>query len=91
MLSGLGQELTRQLFLAGAKVYAVSLEIGPLAELKKECPTIEITAFNLKDWTTTRESLKAFLKGVKVDGLVNNAGVTICKPFLEFTEADYDL
>lgn len=87
----MGQALTRALYQAGAKVYGISLEIEPLIELKKECPTLEITAFNLKDWNTTRENLKTFLKGVKVDGLVNNAGVTICKPFVEFTEADYDL
>lgn len=80
-----------RLYELGATIYAISLEIEALKELQKECPTIKIAAFNLKDWKATREHLSKFLEGVEVNGLVNNAGVTIVKPFLEFTEAEYDL
>lgn len=79
------------MYSLGATVYAVSLEIEALKTLQKECPTIKIAAFDLRDWKSTRENLSKFLEGVQVDGLVNNAGVTIVKPFLEFTEAEYDL
>lgn len=88
---GLGRELCHRLFDLGAIVYAISLEIEALKDLQKSCPTIKIIAFDLRDWKTTRQELSKFLDGVQVDGLVNNAGVTIVKPFLEFTEAEYDL
>lgn len=90
-MAGLGRELVLRLYDLGATIYAVSLEIEALKELQIECPTIKIVAFDLKDWKATRENLSKFLEGVQVDGLVNNAGVTIVKPFLEFTEAEYDL
>lgn len=83
--------MTTRLYELGATVYAISLEIEALKTLQKECPTIKIVAFDLKDWKTTRVELTKFLEGVEVDGLVNNAGVTIVKPFLEYTEAEYDL
>lgn len=83
--------MVQRLYELGATIYAISLEIGPLEELQKQLPTIKIVAFDLSDWKATREKLSEFLEGVQVDGLVNNAGVTIVKPFLEFTEAEYDL
>lgn len=83
--------MTTRLYELGATVYAISLEIEALKTLQKECPTIKIVAFDLKDWKATRVALTKFLEGVEVDGLVNNAGVTIVKPFLEYTESEYDL
>lgn len=43
---------------------------------------------DLSDWKKTRETLQAI--NVKFDGIVNNAGIAIIKPFEELTEDDYD-
>lgn len=66
---------------------AVSRSIGPLEALKVECPAIEIIQVDLSDWNATR----AALQGLRhVDGLVNNAGIAIIKPYNEMTEKDFD-
>lgn len=43
---------------------------------------------DLSDWNKTRETLQKL--DVQLDGLVNNAGIAIIKPFSEMTEDDYD-
>lgn len=43
---------------------------------------------DLSNWTKTREILGNI--DVKLDGIVNNAGMAIIKPFEELTEDDYD-
>lgn len=73
----------------GATVYAFSRSKGPLDELKTECPNINVVTVDLSDWNQTIEALR-ILDGIAVDGLVNNAGVAIIKPFLELTEKDFD-
>lgn len=59
-------------------------------DVKAALPGVEIVSLNLGDWKNTREILTKVFQNVKVDGLVNNAGITICKPFEELTEEDYD-
>lgn len=70
-----------------ANVIAVSKSIGPLNELKSECPNLKIISVDLSNWTLTREALKSL---GPIDGLVNNAGIAIIKPFEELTEQDFD-
>lgn len=86
---GIGNELCKRLYENGAKIYAFSRSKGPLDELKSECPNINVVTVDLGDWNQTIEAFK-ILKGVEIDGLVNNAGVAVIKPFLEQTEADYE-
>lgn len=59
-------------------------------DLKAQYPTVEILSVDLCNWKDVKEKIQKMLKGVQLDGLVNNAGITICKPFEEFTESDYD-
>lgn len=61
-----------------------------MEELKIKCPNVVTVPLNLADWSKTRDMLTKVFKNVKIDGLVNNAGITICKPFEELTEEDYD-
>lgn len=89
VISGIGNDLCKRLYESGAKVYAFSRSKGPLDLLKTECPNIEIVTIDLSNWNRTIEALK-ILDGIEVDGLVNNAGVAIIKPFLELTEKDFD-
>ncbi|XP_065089913.1 L-xylulose reductase [Ochlerotatus camptorhynchus] len=84
---GIGNELCKTLDKIGAKVIAVSRSPGPLAALKKECPSIEIVQVDLSDWVATRTALE---KIDRVDGLVNNAGIAIIKSYDELTEKDFD-
>lgn len=81
--------MCKRLYQSGANVYAFSRSKGPLDELKLECPNINIVTIDLSNWNRTIEALK-ILDGVEVDGLVNNAGVAIIKPFLALTEKDFD-
>lgn len=70
-------------------MYAFSRSAGPLNELKAECPNIKIVTIDLGNWNQTIDALK-ILQGKSIYGLVNNAAIAVCKPFLEFTEKDID-
>uniref|UniRef100_A0A0K8TTU2 Putative diacetyl reductase/l-xylulose reductase n=1 Tax=Tabanus bromius TaxID=304241 RepID=A0A0K8TTU2_TABBR len=84
---GIGHEICKRLYGLGAKVIAVSRRLETLQELQKECSGLQIIAVDLSNWTATRESLQNV---GPLDGLVNNAGVAIIKPFIEITEKDFD-
>lgn len=87
---GIGKELTKRLHDLGATVYAVSLELAPLEVLKQTYPNLKIAAFDLGNWNTTKAELTKLIGNAKIHGLVNNAGITIVKPFEQFTEQEYD-
>lgn len=74
----------------GANVIGVSRSSGPLNEIKEELKgkSFQAVQLDLSDWNKTRETLGKL--DVKLDGIVNNAGIAIIKPFHELTEDDYD-
>lgn len=74
----------------GAIVYAISRSIEPLNELKTARPKVNIIQIDLSNWTKANTELTRTLKNVKIDGLVNNAGVAICKPIGQYSEKDFD-
>lgn len=78
-----------RLYEYGANIYAFSRSNGPLEELKSQCPNIKTITIDLGKWNETIEALK-ILDGIEIDGLVNNAGIAVIKPFLETTEKDFD-
>lgn len=84
---GIGREVLERLVANGATVYAV--DVSPMDDLKSN-PNVVTVSLDLSNWSATRKTLTEVLKNVKVHGLVNNAGITICKPFEELTEEDYD-
>ncbi|XP_055704692.1 L-xylulose reductase [Phlebotomus papatasi] len=84
---GIGNELCKRLSSAGCHVIGVSRSVTPLQDLKRDCPNIETIAVDLSDWKATRRSLDHIKK---VDGVVNNAGIAIIKPFEELSEEDFD-
>lgn len=49
--------------------------------------TIQI---DLSNWSNARDQLTQALQNIKIDGLVNNAGVAVCKPIGEYSEKDFD-
>lgn len=84
---GIGNALCKQLAEAGANVIAVARSIEQLKELKTHQPTIQTMQLDLKDWQQVRQQLQAV---PLLDGLVNNAGIAIIKPFWDLSEQDFD-
>ncbi|XP_055539326.1 L-xylulose reductase [Wyeomyia smithii] len=84
---GIGNELCKTLHQIGANVVAVSRSAGPLESLKADCPSIEIIQVDLSDWHATTKALASL---DRVDGLVNNAGIAIIKPYDQLSEKDFD-
>ena len=74
----------------GANVIGVSRSEAPLNELKEELKgkSFQAIKLDLSDWNKTRDTLRNL--DVKLDGLVNNAGIAVIKPFEELSEDDYD-
>lgn len=74
----------------GSTVIGVSRSAGPLKEIADELKgkSFQAVQLDLSDWNKTRETLGSL--NVKLDGIVNNAGIAIIKPFGELTEDDYD-
>lgn len=87
---GIGRDLCERLDALGATVYAISRSVQPLNDLKLTNPNINIISLDLSDWKTSRTQLEKEFLGIKIDGLVNNAGIAICKPVSELTEKDFD-
>lgn len=74
----------------GAKVYAISRSVEPLNELRATNPRVVTIPLDLSDWKSSRTHIEKVFSGIKIDGLVNNAGVAICKPVTELSEKDFD-
>lgn len=74
----------------GATVYAISRSPGPLEDLKSVCPNVKTLSVDLGNWNETRSVLGKFLEDVRIDGLVNNAGIGNGTPFEESTEKEFD-
>lgn len=71
-------------------MYAVSRSNEPLMELKSTHPGIKTIHLDLSDWDNTRSQLQKHLEGVKIDGLVNNAAISVSKTVYELNEKDFD-
>lgn len=56
----------------------------------KAYPNVITVTLDLSNWIEARNILSEVFKNVELDGLINNAGITICKPFEQLTEQDYD-
>uniref|UniRef100_A0A0G4IFS6 Uncharacterized protein n=1 Tax=Chromera velia CCMP2878 TaxID=1169474 RepID=A0A0G4IFS6_9ALVE len=83
---GLGRDLVKVLRAEGAEVAAVSRTETDLQSLAKEVPGISTCCVDLSDVKALQECVQSI--GC-VDFLVNNAGIAICKPFLELTAEDF--
>ncbi|KAH8289344.1 hypothetical protein KR054_004036 [Drosophila jambulina] len=86
--AGIGQALVKQLASSGVSVIAVARKEEQLKELVSFDPKhIQPLQLDLSEWQKVREVLANV---PMLDGLVNNAGVAIIKPFEELTEQDFD-
>ena len=55
---------------------------------QEECAAVKCVHLDLTDWDATKAALEPL---PRMDGLVNNAAVAICEPFLEVKPEDFDL
>lgn len=93
--SGIGRHLALLLAAAGAKVALAARRSELLVEAAREIAAEGGVALPLALDVTRAESVAAAVAAAErglgpVSLLVNNAGVTIAKPVLEHTEADWD-
>ncbi|KAH8304741.1 hypothetical protein KR044_004216 [Drosophila immigrans] len=87
--AGIGQALVQQLAKAGANVIAVARNEQQLQELVAfDKVHIKPLLLDLSDWDNVHKVLSKQVP--QLDGLVNNAGVAIIKPFEQLTESDFD-
>ncbi|MHB8766329.1 MAG: SDR family NAD(P)-dependent oxidoreductase [Deferrisomatales bacterium] len=93
--SGLGRHFAGLLARAGAQVAAAARRLGPLEEVVAEIGarggTAAAVALDVTDAASVRSAFdeaEARLGGV--DLVVNNAGLAVTRPLLEFEEADWD-
>ena len=82
---GIGRDTVRRLVADGAEVVALSRAAADLDSLKNEtgCDTIAI------DLAELDAAAEAVAGALPLDGLVNNAGITILEPALETSMASF--
>jgi short-subunit dehydrogenase len=86
--SGIGFELAKHLSISGHNVLAIARNLKQLNQLKEYAVFVygvDINTLDESQWS----SIIKHLKWDKIDGLVNNAGVLIHKPFLELSDQDW--
>lgn len=94
--SGLGRRFALTLAHAGAEVIVAARRADKLTGLVAELEALSARAFAVNLDVTQPSSIAACfdeverLAGGAADILVNNAGVTVTKPVLQQTEADWD-
>ncbi|MEV8466879.1 SDR family oxidoreductase [Fluviibacterium sp. DFM31] len=88
--AGIGRGILRQCVAVGAQVSV--LEIDPAARARVEAEGGAFHICDVGDPAALQEAIQAIARETgPIDGLVNNAGITIQVPFEEMTIADMDL
>lgn len=93
---GLGAHFAWRLAASGARVALGARRLERLENLAAEINEAGGTAIAVELDVTSRESVTKCLTSVKsefggIDTLVNNAGTTISKTFLDYTSDDWDM
>jgi NAD(P)-dependent dehydrogenase (short-subunit alcohol dehydrogenase family) len=93
--SGIGRAIARRLAAEGACVVVADVDGGAAAAVATELGTTDVAVAVTVDVTDTAQVEAALDAAVLayggVDLVVNNAGLSISKPLLETTDADWDL
>jgi rhamnulose-1-phosphate aldolase/alcohol dehydrogenase len=93
--SGIGRAVARRLAAEGACVVVADLDGRAAAEVAAELGPADVAVAVTVDVTDEEQVAAAFRRAVLafggVDLVVNNAGLSISKPLLETTVADWDL
>ncbi|WP_424935539.1 MULTISPECIES: bifunctional aldolase/short-chain dehydrogenase [Bacteria] len=93
--SGIGKAVATRLAADGACVVVADLDLGKAQAVAAELGSTDVAigiAANVADDDAVRAALDAAVLAFGgVDLVVNNAGLSLSKPLLETTEADWDL
>ena len=93
--SGIGRAIAHRLAAEGACVVVADVDGDAAARVAAELGSTDVAVPASVDVTDAAEIAAAFAEAVLafggVDLVVNNAGLSISKPLLETTEADWDL
>ena len=89
--SGIGLGITLALLEQGWRVIANSRTISKSKDLKPSANLILVDGDIGKKETATKVVDAAVKQFGRIDLLVNNAGIYIAKPFLEYTAQDFDM
>ncbi|MQA33182.1 bifunctional aldolase/short-chain dehydrogenase [Modestobacter roseus] len=93
--SGIGKAIAQRLAAEGACVVVADLDLGKATEAAAEIGSADVAVGVAADVSDAEAVAAAFRAAVLafggVDLVVNNAGLSISKPLLETTEADWDL
>ena len=73
--------------MIGARVYGISKTEANLASLKAEAPEVTTICQDISDWRALRAAMDDW---PVMDGVVNNAGIGIHRPFLDITPEQFD-
>lgn len=84
---GLGRDVAKALWAAGATTFALSKTKENLESLVAECPGIQPVCVDLTDWASTQKAVEAILP---IELLVNNAGNFAMSSLLDVKESDVD-
>lgn len=92
---GIGEHLAVSLAEAGADVALTSRSIDQIQDVAKRIEALGRQAYPVEVDVTNVDQVRAMAQEVanrfgRIDVLVNNAGLNIAKPALEFTEEDWD-
>jgi NAD(P)-dependent dehydrogenase (short-subunit alcohol dehydrogenase family) len=92
---GIGKAIALELAKEGARIVISDLDLEKSRKVTQEIKNIGSEALAIKCDVTKKEEVEKMVKDTvnefqKIDILVNNAGVVIQKPFVEFTEDDWD-
>ncbi|MFT4775537.1 MAG: rhamnulose-1-phosphate aldolase/alcohol dehydrogenase [Pontimonas sp.] len=92
--SGIGKAIAKRLAADGAHVVIADLDEAKAQAVAAEIGSSDVAlglAIDVRDAQSIREALDATTRAFGgVDIVVNNAGVSLSKPLLETTEADWD-
>lgn len=93
--SGFGAHFARVLASEGAKVGLAARRVDALEsiaeEIRKAGGVAATTKLDVADSASVKQAVAAIEQALgRIDVLVNNSGVSISKPLLEQTEADFD-
>jgi rhamnulose-1-phosphate aldolase/alcohol dehydrogenase len=93
--SGIGRAIARRLAAEGACVVVADRDADAAAEVASELGSADVAVALVAD-VTDADAVAALVRGAclafgGVDLVVNNAGLSISRPLLETTEADWDL
>jgi NAD(P)-dependent dehydrogenase (short-subunit alcohol dehydrogenase family) len=92
---GIGEAIAIELAKEGANIVVSDINLVNCQKVAKNIEKLGVKAIGVKCDVTKRASVNAMIKKTmsvfkRVDILVNNAGVVVQKPFVDFTDKDWD-